>query len=125
MPSVENLLTGLLPKIAPTSARVARAKSSHHHLRKLLWDGQFKDRLKAAYLTGSYSRDTAIDPLDDVDMVVIIDPEKWPRRGWAKLFSGVRPDANTVLQSFATAVRLRYDNSTVRVQRRSVRLKLS
>lgn len=125
MGSVEHLLRDLASKVAPTPARADRAKGSHHHLRKLLWEGQFKNRLKTAYLTGSYSRDTAIDPLDDVDMVVVIDPEKWPNRGLIRTIFGGRPDADTVLQSFATAVRLRYDSSSVRVQRRSIRLKLS
>lgn len=124
MASVERLLWELTTKIAPTPARLERAKASHKRLRELLWDGNFRNRISGTYLTGSYSRDTAIDPLDDVDIVFVIDPIQWPRSFLAKVFDA-KPDPAGLLGSFGTAIRRRYQSSSVRTQRRSVRLQLA
>jgi hypothetical protein len=79
------------------------------------------NRIKASYLSGSYARDTAIRPLDDVDIIFVIDPSFWTR-GLAALFS--RPDPEAVLKTFAGAIRYRYPVSSAYGQRRSVRLEL-
>jgi len=124
MPSVEPFLSALLTSdIQPSPARRARAIGSHNHVRNQLCTGHFSTRIRDAYLSGSYSRDTAIDPLDDVDIVFIIDPEKWPSSLLDRLFQS-KPEPDTVLNSFATALRRRYERSSVRTQRRSVRLEL-
>src|SRR6266849_1378273 len=121
MPSVEPFLSALLTSdIQPSPARRARAIGSHNHVRNQLCTGHFSTRIRDAYLSGSYSRDTAIDPLDDVDIVFIFDPEKWPSSLLDRFFQS-KPEPDTVLSSFATALRRRYERSSVRTQRRSVR----
>jgi len=72
------------------------------------------------YLTGSYKRDTAVRPLEDVDIVVLIDPTHWDIPWYAS-----KPDPTALLQSFGRAVRTRYPTSGVHLQRRSVGLKLT
>lgn len=79
-------------------------------------------RLTGSYLSGSYSRDTAIYPLDDVDIIFTIDPAPWQTGLLGKL---MRPSPDKVLESFARALRLRYPQTSVHTQRRSVRLALS
>jgi predicted nucleotidyltransferase len=76
-------------------------------------------RVVGAFLSGSYARKTAIAPLDDVDIIFIIDPERWN----TGLFSTL-PDPSKILKTFGRAIRHRYSESSVRTQRRSVRLQL-
>src|SRR6266849_4623329 len=112
------ILRKLVSRHEPTQAQVDGARRSHLFLRAVLANGQFGYRLLDDYLTGSYARDTAIRPLDDVDIVFEFDPNVYSG------FALWRPDVNQVLQSFARAIRYRYDNSRVEVQNRSVGLKL-
>jgi hypothetical protein len=79
-------------------------------------------RIVDDYLSGSYSRDTAIKPLDDVDIIFVIDPTKWVTE-LASLLS-LNPEPSAVLTTFANAIRYRYPISSVHGQRRSVRLEL-
>jgi hypothetical protein len=115
----ESELRRLVRGIEPSSAQKSGASRSHNHLRNLLDTGEFGNRIVDSYLSGSYARDTAISPIDDVDIIVVVDPEGWPRR-----FLNSHPDPDSVLQSFARAIRYRYPHSRVHVQRRSVRLNL-
>src|SRR5205814_7160666 len=78
---------------------------------------QMANRIVRSYLSGSYARDTAIYPLDDVDIIFIITPSYWS----SPLFY---PPPSSVLDSFANAIRYRYPVSSVYGQRRSVRLEL-
>lgn len=125
MASIEPFLTDLLRReIEPSAARMARAVGSHNYLRAQLGTGPFARRIRHSYLSGSYSRDTAIDPIDDVDVVFLIDPQGWSTGFLDRIFGG-KPGPDTVLKSFATALRRRYERSLVRTQRRSVGLELS
>src|SRR5262249_8567460 len=58
-------------------------------------------------------------PLEDVDIVVVIDPAHWDIS-----FFDNKPAPDTLLTSFAGALRRRYPDSGVHLQRRSVGLKL-
>jgi len=78
-----------------------------------------EERILGCYLSGSYSRHTAITPLDDVDIIVLIDHTKW-KIGFFSAF----PSPLDVLQTFERAIRYRYPNSAMRAQRRSIGLKL-
>jgi hypothetical protein len=105
--------------IEPTAAQKSAASRSHNYMRDLLLTGQFGNRVKDTYLSGSYARDTAVSPIDDVDIIVVVDPN-----GWLRSLLDCRPEPARVLQSFAGAIRYRYPESSVYVQRRSVRLEL-
>ncbi len=122
MPPGEQFLKEVLNRIEPTPAQKEGAQRSHNHLRELLNRGQFENRIQATYLSGSYSRDTAIAPLDDVDLIVIIDPAPW--RDFIDRCFELRPEPARVLDSFERAVRTRYENSSVHRQRRSICLEL-
>lgn len=127
MPRIENssasrldsLLIGLVRAIEPTKTQKTGAQRSHNRLRDLLDTGQIGSRIVNSYLSGSYARDTAIRPIDDVDIVFEIDPAGW-EVGIFDLF----PAPHRVLESLATAIRYRYPLSSIYGQRRSVRLEL-
>lgn len=118
--AVEFFLRQVVAQIEPTPGQKDGARRSHSHLRDLLNTGQMGQRILNSYLSGSYARDTAIRPLDDVDIIFEIDPSAWN----AGLFSSL-PPPERVLESFATAIRRRYQLSSVYGQRRSVRLQLN
>jgi hypothetical protein len=122
MANTDQFLRKVVASIEPSTAKKDRAKRSHRFLRDSLQTGQFKARILDHYLSGSYSRDTAIEPLDDVDIVFVIDPRVW-QSGLDKLFNW-RPEPRVVLQSFQAAVRYRYPSSSVLSQRRSVGLSM-
>lgn len=121
MATSESNLWALVSSLEPTPAQKAAASTSHNFLREALQSGELAGRISASYLSGSYSRDTAIRPIDDVDIVFIIDPSKWP----SQLGRPGVPLPSTVLESFAGAIRHRYPVSFTRGQRRSVRLEMS
>lgn len=118
--ALDGLLQQVVRSVEPTAAQKEGARASHHRLRELLDSGQMESRILNSYLSGSYARDTAIRPIDDVDIIFEIDPSRWPRT----LLLSTRPTPNRVLESFATAIRRRYPQSSVFGQRRSVRLQL-
>jgi hypothetical protein len=115
----EDYLRELARSVEPTAAQKASASRSQQYLRDLLRQGQFGSRILDAFLSGSYARDTAISPIDDVDIVVLIDSDGWKGGIW-----DARPEPEKILQSFARAIRYRYPESSVHVQRRSVRLEM-
>lgn len=119
---LDSILRDVLGEIEPTATQKDGAQRSHKHLRDLLKTGQMAARIRNSYLSGSYSRDTAIRPLDDVDIIFEIDPSAWG--GGLFLFDSM-PPPERVLDSFANAIRYRYPVSSVHTQRRSVRLELN
>ena len=117
----EPLLRSIAAGVEPTAVQKANAARSHNYLRDLLMEGRFGTRILDSYLSGSYSRDTAINPIDDVDVVIVIDPAGWPNVG---LPFANQPSPRAVLQSFAGAIRNRYRETSVYTQRRSVCLSM-
>lgn len=120
MVSCESAIREYLKKIEPTQTQKNGAVRSHNHLREILCTGQYANRIKTSYLSGSYARDTAIAPLDDVDIIFVVNPQAW-QSGLLSL----PPSPETILRSFANAVRYRYPNSSIRTQRRSICLQLN
>jgi hypothetical protein len=123
MADVENQIFQWIKEIEPAPHQKAGAKRSQNYLRDVLCTGQMGERIISEYLSGSYSRQTAIYPLDDVDIIFVIRPEKFVRGIIARAL-GLHPDPKAILASFAGAIRYRYPDSSVRVQRRSVGLRL-
>jgi hypothetical protein len=120
----ETQLWELVRSIEPTQTQKDGAVRSHNYLRDLLKTGNMASRIVTDYLSGSYSRDTAIKPLDDVDIIFVINPSYW-NASFIPTFATSYPPAATVLQSFANAIRYRYPVSSVFGQRRSVCLQLN
>lgn len=124
MADCEKQIWELVRRIEPTLTQRLGAVRSHKHLRNLLCTGQMATRIQKSYLSGSYARKTAIYPLDDVDIIFMIDPSYWPKPFNLLFGSSTYPAPGTVLESFAKAIRYRYPISSVHGQRRSVRLQL-
>ena len=112
----------LLKEIEPSRAKTEGAQRSHAFFRDLLRTGQFANRVVDDHLSGSYPRETAIHPLEDVDIIFVIDPNHW-QTSFATLI-GSQPDPDAVLGSFQQAIRYRYPESSVAMQRRSVGLRM-
>jgi hypothetical protein len=119
MNATDEFLLAVVSKVEPTKTQVDAASRSQNFLRNLLHDSRLP--VLDSYLSGSYARDTALRPIDDVDIVFLIDPSYWLKNS---LLSFGKPDPNVVLDSFARAIRYRYDSSSVYVQRRSVNLNM-
>jgi hypothetical protein len=118
MAECETYLWGLVRSVEPSQSQKESASRSQNYLRELLNTGNMAQRIVTSYLSGSYARDTAINPVDDVDIIFVINPAYWPTvSGW--------PAPTTILDSFANAIRNRYPISSVFGQRRSVRLELN
>lgn len=124
MADCEKQLKKFISSIEPTRTQKIGAKRSQNYLRDILCLGQMASRIKDHYLSGSYSRKTAIYPLDAVDIIFVIDPSFWNRK-FSLLFGlSDYPAPEAVLKSFANAIRYRYKDSSVNIQRRSVCLRL-
>lgn len=64
----------LLSKIEPSAENVKVAKKAHEKLRDILEkDEDVSDANPDTYLSGSYARDTAINDIKDVDIILLID----------------------------------------------------
>lgn len=120
MRNIESLLKGMAHNLEPTVNQKKAASASHQYLRGLMDTDGIGNRVLGSYLSGSYARGTAVKPLDDVDIIFLIDESQWPTG-----FLAMRPKPSVVLRSFANAVRYRYDKSSAFMQRRSIRLELS
>lgn len=73
-PAFENLLT----KIGVSAAQRSQGSTSHQYIRGLLdnkWqnDSSFPWLTDGDFLSGSYARETMIHPLDDIDVMMVID----------------------------------------------------
>lgn len=64
----------LVSSIEPGDTYVANAKAAHETVRdQLRTDDEFKDAHKDTFLSGSYARHTAINDINDVDVICVAD----------------------------------------------------
>lgn len=64
----------LLSSIEPSAAHVAAAKAAHEKVREQLrTDSESKEAHKDTFLSGSYARSTAINDINDVDVICLVD----------------------------------------------------
>jgi hypothetical protein len=67
----------LLSSIQPGENDVADAKAAHEKVREQLrTDEDFKEAHKDTFLSGSYARHTAINDINDVDVICLVDIDK-------------------------------------------------
>lgn len=67
----------LLSSIQPSDNYVADAKAAHEKVRdQLRADDEFKEAHKDTFLSGSYARHTAINDINDVDVICVVDIDK-------------------------------------------------
>lgn len=116
---VEIWLRNYCTDIVPDKSEREVARDAHQELRALLNTGEMARRITRTYLSGSYVRHTATSPINDVDVVCEINPERWRDSSYDDL-----PSPDAVLNTFATAIRNRLrevdDPARVRKQGRSV-----
>jgi hypothetical protein len=68
----------LLSSIEPTDQHVANAKAAHETVRQQLrTDSEFKEAHKETFLSGSYARHTAINDINDVDVICVVDIDRY------------------------------------------------
>jgi hypothetical protein len=75
---IQSALEKLLTKIGVSQAQKSQGSTSHQHIRGLLdnkWqnDSSFPWLTSGDFLSGSYARGTKIHPLDDIDVMMVID----------------------------------------------------
>jgi len=100
-----------LSNIEPTANQKAEASTGHKTLRsRLEQDDDYKKCFRDSFISGSYGRDTAIRPINDVDIIIITNHT-----------DALKPD--TALSILERALKKYYAN--VKRQGRSVRVALS
>lgn len=105
--------------LAPDESELERAERSYNYICTRLNNGNMEARILDMYRSGSFARATALGPLDDIDIICVVDPGYWS----LPLLES-RPAPAAVIDTFARAVRARY-RSRVSSQRRSIRLHLN
>ncbi|QRK05231.1 hypothetical protein JQX13_34240 [Archangium violaceum] len=119
MRDLTDLLRRILSSVEPSQEETEGAQRSHRYLRDILVTGNMESIIRDHFLSGSYPRATAIRPLDDVDIIFVVDPGHWKTPS-----VGAFPDPGAVLQTFKRALQWRYPETELRVQRRSIRLQM-
>jgi len=103
-----------LRKISPPDSQREAAERSNNALRTFLEnDSYFGGLLLDSFLNGSYARRTAIQPIKDVDIVVVVGAD------WLKT------DPALAMESLRSKLSQRYDARRARRRRRAVRITLS
>lgn len=71
---LQSYFQGLLQNIEPSQTAVQHAQTTHNALRTTLEkDEEIKDANPDTFLSGSYARQTAINDIKDVDVILLID----------------------------------------------------
>lgn len=110
---VENAFDLYLSRISPSTTQAKAAQRSHNALREYLnGDSYFGRMLVTSFLNGSYARRTAIRPIKDVDVIVVVGSD------WIS----VAP--STAMESLRRKLAQRYDQRRTLRQRRAVRITL-
>jgi predicted nucleotidyltransferase len=110
---LDSYFRGLLSKIEPNSAAVKTAKKAHEDLRAILQeDEEISKADPDTYLSGSYARDTALNSIKDVDVILLIEmdhkatePEivvAWLQEALQRHYTKVRSQGRSVQVTTAT-----------------------
>ena len=114
MAFVGDAFTIFLRKISPPDTQIEAAERSNKALRAFLDnDSYFGKVLLDSFLNGSYARRTAVQPIKDVDIVVVVGPD------WMKT------EPALAMESLRSKLSQRYDDRRSRRRRRAVRIELS
>jgi hypothetical protein len=96
-----------LSSIQPDDDEVAAAKAAHEQVRdELRTDSESKDAHEDTFLSGSYARRTAINDINDVDVICILDIDRnitppevllsWVEGIVSKYYKEVRPQGRSI-----------------------------
>ncbi len=103
-----------LQNVSLPDSQLASAQRSNNALRHYLANDNYFGRLTLdTFLNGSYARRTAVQPIKDVDVIVVVD------RDW------VEADPSDAMESLRRKLAQRYTDWRTRRQRRAVKVTLS
>lgn len=120
IPYATKMLRALLREIEPSKAQKSAAAGSHRYVRKTLANSAIGSRILRTEVIGSYARKTAIAPIDDIDVLLVLDGDAW----LTPLFA-TYPDPAKVLADLQRSAKRGYPRSRVQRQRRSVGIKMA
>lgn len=104
--------------VQPSDERVMAVSNAHTTLRKhLLEDAELTYSVDDSFLSGSYGRRTAIDPIKDADIILVL--ERTDISGDRK-----QPRPRAVLEDLRNAIDQFYDDVNLETQRRSIQVEL-
>lgn len=107
-----------LSTIEPDAERVSSVAEAHNTLRDhLKQDAELAWPIEDSYLSGSYARDTAIDPVKDVDIILLL-------KGVEVSASRNEPAPRPILRDIKRVIDDFYDEVDLEQQRRSIRVEL-
>lgn len=107
-----------LSSIQPKEERVTAASIAHNTLRThLSSDETLKYSVDESFLSGSYARSTAIDPIKDVDVILVLEEKNISE-------DAKTPSPKEVLSSIKASIEAFYNDVELRDQRRSIQVKL-
>jgi hypothetical protein len=104
--------------IQPSKERVEAVSDAHTTLRKhLIEDAKLEYPIETSFLGGSYARHTALDPIKDADIIIVLE-----RKDVSD--DKTEPSPRTVLHNLRKAIDEFYDNVNLETQRRSIQVLL-
>ncbi len=114
MSFVSDAFTVFLRKISPPETQIEAAERSNKALREFLGnDPYFGKRVLDSFLNGSYARRTTVQPIKDVDIIIVVGPD------W------LNSEPEVAMESLRSKLSQRYDSRRSRRRRRAVRITLS
>ena len=114
MSLVSDAFTVFLRRISPPETQIEAAERSNKALREFLGnDPYFGKRILDSFLNGSYARRTTVQPIKDVDIIVVVGPD------W------LDSEPKVAMESLRSKLSQRYDSRRSRRRRRAVRITLS
>jgi SMODS domain-containing protein len=114
MSFVSEAFAVFLRNISPPETQIEAAERSNNALREFLRNDSYFGRLVLdSFLNGSYARKTTVQPIKDVDIIVVVGPE------W------LRSEPEAAMESLRSKLSQRYDSRRSRRRRRAVRITLN
>jgi predicted nucleotidyltransferase len=107
--SVAERFQRAMERLEPSKADIEKAKALHTEIRTSLIG---RDDVEDTFLTGSYKRSTAVNPLHDVDIFAVFS------------YASAKLDAKVLLDRVASALTRTFPHAKVRRQSRSVGMEI-
>ena len=107
-----------IANIQPTQDRITAISEAHTTLRThLTQDAALHHPIADSFLSGSYARHTAIDPIKDADIILILQETEIST-------DRALPDPHQILLNLRTAIDEFYEQVNLQTQRRSIQINL-
>ncbi len=107
-----------ISNIQPSKERIDAISDAHITLRKHLTDdAELKYEIDSSFLAGSYARHTAIDPIKDADIILVLKEKEVSEEN-------IEPPPRKVLKDLRDAIDDFYENVNLETQRRSIQVLL-